>query len=87
MSHEKIISEANIYSHGTVTKKSTQVVELAEDINILEKKLRDVKEAFLVISDSASKIGLHINEDKTKMMTLNIDRSNEKHRILRYMNV
>jgi sorting nexin-29 len=51
-------------------KKSIQVLAFADNINIIGRSLRVVKEAFLNLEKAAKEIGLTVNEDKTKFMEI-----------------
>jgi hypothetical protein len=65
---EWAIKKSGIETRGTIFHKSIQVLAFADDINIIGRSLRVVKEAFLNLEKAAKEIGLTINEDKTKFM-------------------
>lgn len=49
-------------------KKKIQVLRFADDLSILESLLNDTKRTTQVFEKAASKIGLKINNEKTKLM-------------------
>uniref|UniRef100_A0A1B0CNV0 Reverse transcriptase domain-containing protein n=1 Tax=Lutzomyia longipalpis TaxID=7200 RepID=A0A1B0CNV0_LUTLO len=65
---EKAIRDSGVRMRGTILNKSTQLLAYADDIDIMGRNSRDVKESFTQIERSAQDLGLHINEDKTKYM-------------------
>jgi hypothetical protein len=67
---EWAIRKSGIETRGTIFHKSVQVFAFADDINIIGRSQRVVKEAFLNFKKAAKEIGLIINEDKTKFMAL-----------------
>lgn len=54
--------------NGVIYSKSTMLLAYADDIDIIGRTLEDVKRAFTKIEREASKMGLAINADKTKLM-------------------
>jgi hypothetical protein len=47
-----------------------KVLAYADDLDITGRSERDVKEAFIKLNNEAQKIGLNINEEKTKYMEI-----------------
>lgn len=54
----------------TIGQQRIQVLGYAGDLNILENSLVDTERAAQVLERAASKIGLKMNMDKTKIMEL-----------------
>jgi hypothetical protein len=48
--------------------KQTQILGYAEDIDIIGRSQAAIREAFLALEREANKVGLKINESKTKYM-------------------
>ncbi|KAL4132173.1 hypothetical protein QTP88_009380 [Uroleucon formosanum] len=68
---EKTIKEMQMETTGiTIGQQRIQVLGFADDLNILENSLVDTERAAQVLERAASKIGLKINMDKTKIMEL-----------------
>lgn len=55
---------------GTLLNTSRQILGFADDVDVLGRAVLEIKEAFLQIDSAASKVGLKINETKTKYMTM-----------------
>jgi hypothetical protein len=53
---------------GTILYKSVQILAYTDDIDIIGRSERAVVEAFTKLEEVAQKLGLVINEDKTKFM-------------------
>lgn len=68
---EKIVRDAGIQTRGTIFYKSTQILAYADDIDIISRSENDLKKTFLALQNSAVKMGLNINEEKTKYMITN----------------
>ncbi|GBN28849.1 hypothetical protein AVEN_120517-1 [Araneus ventricosus] len=65
---EKCIRVGGLDRRGTLWKRSLQLLAYADDIDIIGRSERAVKEAFRALEISATDMGLTINEDKTKFM-------------------
>lgn len=65
---EKVVREAGVQTTGTVFNKSSQLLGYADDIDIMCRTVVDAKETFAKIEAAASKVGLKVNEAKTKYM-------------------
>lgn len=66
---EKIVRTAGArVNRGTIFNKSTQLLAYADDIDIVGRSHRDVTAAFVKIDEAAGKMGLKVNENKTKYM-------------------
>ncbi|GBN15732.1 hypothetical protein AVEN_124973-1 [Araneus ventricosus] len=58
----------SILNGCTLWNRSLQLLAYADDIDIIGRSERAVKEAFRTLEISATDMGLTINEDKTKFM-------------------
>lgn len=65
---EKAIRDSGINTSGTIYHKSVQVLAYADDIDIIGRSSEDVKNSFILLERAAKKMGLSINETKTKYM-------------------
>jgi hypothetical protein len=61
---EVIIRRANLQTTGTIYNSETQLLAYADDIDIVGRSQSTVRDAYL--EREAAKIGLKINEQKTK---------------------
>lgn len=67
---EKCIRDSGLARRGTLWNRSLQLLAYADDIDIIGRSERAVKEAFQALEISARDMGLTINEDKTKFMEI-----------------
>ncbi|GFV67993.1 reverse transcriptase domain-containing protein [Trichonephila clavipes] len=65
---EKCIRDSGLDRSGTLWNRSLQLLAYADDIDIIGRSEKAVKEAFQAFEISATNMGLTINEDKTKFM-------------------
>lgn len=65
---EAIVRNSNVNNRGTIFQKSVQLLAYADDIDIIGRTKRAVTGAFASIELEAAKMGLAVNEDKTKYM-------------------
>ena len=56
-----------------VGSKNITDVDFADDIALLSEDIRTATELLLRVESAAANIGLFVNVDKTKVMTLNIE--------------
>jgi hypothetical protein len=63
---EVIVLRANLQTSGTIYNKETQLLAYADDIDIVGRSQQAVRNAYLALETEAAKIGLKINEQKTK---------------------
>ena len=63
---EKCICDSELDREGTLWNRSLQILAYADNIDIVGRSERAVKEASETLAISASTMGLTINEDKTK---------------------
>ena len=68
LSLEYVIREANIETNGTIFNKSLQALGYADDIDLVSMNLPNLVEALQKLVTSAERVGLYLNEDKTKYM-------------------
>jgi sorting nexin-29 len=65
---EKIIRDANINQHGNIFYKSVQILAYADDIHIISRFPKSLQEATIALDRAARRMGLEINQAKTKYM-------------------
>jgi len=65
---ERIVQNSLANIRGTIFQKSVQLLAYADDIDIIGRTQRAVNEAFVSIESEAAKMGLAVNEAKTKCM-------------------
>jgi hypothetical protein len=65
---EVIVRRANLQTTGTIYNKETQLLAYADDIDIVGRSQSAVRNAYLASEGEAAKVGLKINEKKTKYM-------------------
>jgi hypothetical protein len=63
-----IVRRANLQTTGTIYNKETQLLAYADDIDIVGRSQSAVRDAYLALKGEAAKVGLKINEQKTKYM-------------------
>jgi hypothetical protein len=65
---EVIVRRANLQTTGTIYNKETQLLAYADDIDIVGRSQSAVRNAYLALEEEAAKVGLKINEQKTRYM-------------------
>jgi hypothetical protein len=66
---EVIVRRAHLQTNGTIYSKVTQLIlAYADDIDIAGRRQSAVQDAYLALEIEAAKVGLKINEQKTKYM-------------------
>ena len=65
---EGILRKAGVHRKGTIFYKGVQILAYADDIYIIRRTRRDVTAAFAAIEKESAKVGLMVNEGKTKYM-------------------
>jgi hypothetical protein len=65
---EVIVRRANLQITGTIYNKETQLLAYADDIDIVGRRQPAVQDDYLALEIEAAKVGLKINEQKTKCM-------------------
>jgi hypothetical protein len=63
-----IVRRVNLQTAGTIYNKKTQLLAYANDIDIVGRSQSAVQNAYLALEGEAAKVGLKINEQKTKYM-------------------
>jgi hypothetical protein len=63
-----IVRRANLQTTGTIYNKETQLLAYADDIDIVGRSQSAVRDAYLELEGESAKVGLNINEQKTKYM-------------------
>jgi hypothetical protein len=63
---EVIVRRANLQTTGTIYNKETQLLAYAGDIDSVCTSQPAVRDAYLALEGEAAKVGLKINEQKTK---------------------
>lgn len=64
----KVIREMAIDLNGTIINKESQVIAYADDINIMGRTKRAVRENYETLKEKGKNVGLDINITKTKAM-------------------
>ena len=65
---ESVLRKADVHRNGTIFYKSVQILAYANDIDVIGRMMRDVTAAFSAIERASAKMGLAVNEGKTKYM-------------------
>jgi hypothetical protein len=73
---EKAIRASGLTTRGTIYQKTLQTLAFADDIALVGRSRKFVAEAFKSLETEAGKLGLKINEDKTKFMEISHNTSN-----------
>lgn len=62
------IRDAGLNKTGTIFNRSLQILEYADDIDLIGRRRYVIIDALKRLEEAASSIGLRINENKTKYM-------------------
>ena len=62
----RVSAKGGIHCSGTIFKKSVQLLAYANDIDIIGRTKQDVTAAFSAIERESTKMGLAVNEGRTK---------------------
>ena len=65
---ESVLRKARVPRNGIIFYKSVQLLAYAYDIDIIGHTMRDVTAAFSAIEQESAKMGLAVNNSKTKYM-------------------
>ncbi|GFS48075.1 reverse transcriptase domain-containing protein [Trichonephila clavipes] len=68
MELEKVVRDSNINARGNIFNKSMQLLAFANDIDIIARTPTALRQAFLPLEKETLRMGLKINENKTKYM-------------------
>jgi hypothetical protein len=63
---EVIVRRVNLQTTGTIYNKETQLLAYADDTHIVGRSQSAVRDGYLALEREAAKVGLKINEQKTK---------------------
>lgn len=63
---EGVLRNAEVHRNGTTFYKSVQLLVNADDRDIIKRCKRDITTAFTAIEKESAKVGLEVNEGKTK---------------------
>ena len=78
---EYVIRKAGIETEGTIFNKSLQSLGFADDIDLVSRHFKNLVEALKKLVTSAEKVGLFLNEDKTKYMYSSRDKHPTGHNV------
>lgn len=67
---EKVIRALDVNFGGTILNSGKQILAFADDIDLISRGRRDANGIFGELERSARRVGLEINEDKSKYLTL-----------------
>ena len=76
---EMVVRKAGIQTNGTIFYKSVQLLAYADDIDIIARSRKALKEAFLSLERAAREMGLRINEEKSKYLTTGVNKNQPKY--------
>ena len=65
---KSVLRKAGVHCYGTIFQQSVQLLAYADDIDIIGRPKRNVTAAFSAIERKSIKMGLTVNEGKTKYM-------------------
>ena len=65
---EGVCRKARIQLEGTIFSKSSQLLAYADDIDIVGRNFRAVSDTYNKLEREALRLGLQVNEDKTKLL-------------------
>jgi hypothetical protein len=72
---KSVIKKLNLIGH--ISLKLKQIVAYADDVALLARSLKALKEIFHKLQNEATLVGLNINEDKTKYMQIKRTRTKD----------
>ena len=73
---EKVVRDAKLNQRGNIFYKSTQLLAYADDVDIITRDTRQVKENLNRFVAAAADMGLEINEGKTKLLASTVQYQN-----------
>jgi hypothetical protein len=65
---EGVVRRSKVELSGSIFTKSVQILGFADDLDIIGRGIRAVKDAYSKLEREANKIGLFVNVDKTKLL-------------------
>ena len=63
-----MLRKAGVHRNDTIFYKSVQLLAYADDFDIIGRTMRDIPAAYSAIERESPKLGLAVNEGKTKYM-------------------
>jgi hypothetical protein len=70
-----LVKRSKLQTTDTIFNKQTQLLAYGDDIDNVGRSLQAVRDAYLALEAKAAKIGLKINEKKTKFMIAAVNRT------------
>lgn len=67
---EGVVRRSGVETSGSIFNKSSQLLGFADDIDIIGRNIRSLTDAYSRLEREANKIGLRVNEDKTKLLMI-----------------
>lgn len=74
---EYAVRKTGVDVNATLMDRSAQIIEYADDLNILGRSVPAIREIFGNLEKAAKEIGLVVNEQKTKLMVQSKKRKNQ----------
>lgn len=65
---EWIIRQVKAVRKGTILNRTTQILAYADDLVIISRNKSELQEVFIQLEEAAKKVGLSINQNKSKFM-------------------
>jgi hypothetical protein len=72
---EAIVWRPKLHKTGTIFNKQAQLLGYADDADTISRSLEAVRDVYLALEAAAAKLGLKINEQKTKYMIADENRT------------
>ena len=76
---EGVFRRANLELSGTIFTRSIQLLGFADDVDIVGRNIRSVTDAYSRLEREANKIGLRVNEEKTKFLMVAASERSRNH--------
>ncbi|KAF2896315.1 hypothetical protein ILUMI_09860 [Ignelater luminosus] len=67
---DKVVRATHVDANGTILNKERQIVEYADDLDLIARSKRALREGYEVVKQKSTKSGLEINLNKTKAMEI-----------------
>ncbi|XP_071578943.1 uncharacterized protein [Temnothorax nylanderi] len=77
---EGVVRETEVDVNGELCYRSKQLTAYADDIDCLARSFLELHKTFRRLEEAAGRIGLQVNEDKTKMMIMSRRGGGPRHR-------
>jgi len=62
------IRRSKVETWGTIFDKCSQIMAFADDVVIMGRRLQDVEDVFMSLVEQTNKMGLEVNERRTKFL-------------------